>query len=72
MGMKIKCTLREFQRLTARCPVCTFLIDEDKFENMYKECQKKCVLTHFCKYGDDDPNWSFADLVEIVGEENDI
>jgi hypothetical protein len=47
-------------------------IDEDKFENMYNEYHQKCVLYNFCKYDGDDPNWSIADLVELVREDNDI
>lgn len=67
---KIKCTLREFVLISARCPMCTFLIPEDKFEEMFNECHKKCILSNFCKYGMDDPDWSIADLVELVREED--
>lgn len=73
--MKIKCTLKEFELLSARCPMNTsliFLIDDDKFDKLYDECKTKCVLSNFCRYGESDSvHWSLADLVEIVSEKND-
>ena len=70
MGMKIKCTLKEFQLLTARCPMCTFLDIEGGFDKAFNECQVRCALSSFCKYGKDDGNWNIAELVEIVREDN--
>ena len=69
--MKITCTLKEFELLSARCPMNTFLINDEKFEELYNECQTKCILSNFCKYGKDDGmNWSLADLVEITSVNN--
>lgn len=66
MGMKIKCTLKEFQLLTARCPMCTFLDIEGGVEKALNECHIRCALSNFCGYGMDDGSWNIADLVEIV------
>jgi hypothetical protein len=69
--MKIVCTLKEFELLTARCPMQTFLTNDDRFEEMFDECQGKCLLSNFCKYGKDGgDNFSLADLVEIVPTNN--
>ena len=70
MGMKIKCTLKEFQLLTARCPMCTFLDIEGGFTKAFNECREKCALSSFCKYGMDDGDWNIAELVDIVGDGN--
>lgn len=64
--MKIKCTLKEFQLLTARCPMCTFLDIEGGFEEAFGNCRMRCIISNFCKYGGDDVDWNIADLVEIV------
>lgn len=66
MGMKIKCTLKEFQWLTARCPACTYLDIEGGFEKAFDECRARCALSTFCKYGTGDGSWNIADLVELV------
>ena len=71
MGMKIKCTLKEFQLLTARCPMCTFLDIEGGFDKAYNECHVRCLLSSFCKYGTDDGDWNIAELVDIVGGGNE-
>jgi hypothetical protein len=68
--MKIMCTLREFTLLSARCPMCTFLVPEQKIEKMLFECHQKCMLSNFCKYGMDDSDWELSDLVEIVRSED--
>jgi hypothetical protein len=65
--MKIVCTLKEFELLCARCPMQTFLIDDDKFEEMFNKCHTDCILSNFCRYGtEEENNFSLADLVEIV------
>jgi hypothetical protein len=65
--MKIVCTLKEFELLLARCPMHTFLINNDECEELLHECHGKCMLSNFCRYGmDDGANFSLADLVEIV------
>jgi hypothetical protein len=65
--MKISCTLKEFELLVARCPMNTFLIDDDKAMEMLGKCHCECILSNFCKHGmDDGVNFSLADLVEIV------
>lgn len=65
--MKIVCTLKEFELLCARCPMNTFLIDDEKFEKLFGDCHESCILSNFCKHGiDDGENFSLADLVEIV------
>ncbi len=65
--MKIKCTLKEFELLVARCPMNTFLINEEDAEKLLNGCRKNCLLYNFCKYGEDDgADFSLADLVEIV------
>ena len=67
--MKIVCTLKEFELLSARCPMNTFLIGDEKFEELYSQCHEHCLLSNFCKHGmDDGEDWSIADLVEIAPE----
>lgn len=65
--MKIVCTLKEFELLSARCPMNTFLIDDDECEKLLNKCHLNCLLSNFCRYGKDDGcDWTLADLVEIV------
>lgn len=70
--MKIVCTLKEFEVLSARCPWSTFLISNEKFEELLDKCKEHCLLYNFCQHGnegkDDNGDWTLADLVEIVPE----
>ena len=68
--MKIVCTLKEFELLSARCPMSTFLVNDNQFEELFDECHNKCLLSNFCKYGKDDGDWTLADLIEIVPKNN--
>ena len=71
--MKIVCTLKEFELLSARCPMNTFLIDNEKFERLFSDCHENCILSNFCKHGiDGGESFSLADLVEIVPVNNNL
>lgn len=67
--MKIVCTLKEFESISARCPWNNLFINEDKFNELIDKCEDNCLLYHFCYYGkDENDDWSLADLVEIIPE----
>lgn len=67
--MKIVCTLREFESLIARCPMYNYLLSDEKSGEYLEKCCKYCVLSGVCKAGSE-PDWSFADWVEIIPNDN--
>lgn len=67
--MKIVCTLREFESLIARCPMYNYLLSNEESEKYLSKCIETCVLSGMCEAGSK-ANWSFADLVELVPNNN--
>ena len=67
--MKIVCTLREFESLIARCPMYNYLLSDKESEEYLNKCYSCCVLSGICKAGNE-KDWSFADYVEIIPNDN--
>lgn len=64
--MNIVCTLKEFEQLSARCPMNNYLINDEESEELLDKCFKHCILSGVCQYGKADANWTLADLVTII------